>query len=264
MSIATSAPQWTVTFEDDFEGAAGSEPCPSRWGRDLGGHGFGNHELQTYTDGNANAFLDGNGNLVIEARKETVTGQDGITCAYTSARLLTKGKFSQTYGKFEARMKLPRGQGIWPAFWLLGESVDKVGWPLCGEIDIMESIGPVAKTLYATLHGPGYCGGENLQGTTTVEESLSEAFHVFGIQWEPDQISWHFDGDCYATICRRDAGNREWPFDSPFFVLLNLAVGGDWPGSPDATTTFPQRLLVDYVRVCTAETGADRGDKQAP
>jgi beta-glucanase (GH16 family) len=264
MSTATTAFTWTVTFEDDFEGSCGSEPSPLLWARDLGGSGFGNNELQCYTDGSANAFLDGAGNLVIEARSETISGHDGVLCAYSSARLQTKGRFSQRYGKFEARMKLPRGQGIWPAFWLLGESFDTVGWPECGEIDIMESIGPVAKTLYGSLHGPGYCGANNLHGILTLDEPLSDAFHVYGVDWSTDQISWTFDGSCYATVTRHDVGNHSWQFDGPFYILLNLAVGGDWPGCPDSTTSFPQRLIVDYVRVWGNDSKATSSVQSTP
>ena len=262
MHTATRAIQWTITFEDDFDGAAGAEPCPSHWVRDVGGSGYGNNELQSYTDGNANAFLDGNGHLVIEAREEVTTGPDGITTNYSSARLKTKGKFSQTFGRFEARMHLPRGQGIWPAFWMLGDSIDSLGWPECGEIDIMESIGPVATTLYGTLHGPGYCGGENLGGFIKLDETLANAFHVFGIEWDTEQISWFLDGQPYLTFSRQDVAGRPWPFDKPFYILLNLAVGGNWPGNPDSTTTFPQRLIVDYVRAyCPSD---ELGDEQAP
>jgi len=249
MVNATISSQWTLTFEDDFDGPAGEAPCSSHWARDLGGWGFGNNELQCYTDGAANSFLDGHGCLVIEARNEAATDAKGNDRAYTSARLKTQGIFSQTYGKFEARMKLPQGQGIWPAFWLLGNAIDTTGWPECGEIDIMESIGPHPKTLYGTLHGPGYCGGENLQGSIHVEEPLSENFHVYGLEWEPGQLHWCFDGLCYRTIAEDESQGRGWPFDEPFFVVLNLAIGGYWPGPPDSTTTFPQRLWVDYVRV---------------
>jgi len=249
MSILTSTPHWTITFQDEFDGKAGVAPSREHWARDLGGGGFGNHELESYTDGNSNAFLDGKGNLIIEARKETTTGADGITRAYSSARLLTKSKFSQKYGRFEARMKIPRGQGIWPAFWMLGEDIDHRGWPACGEIDILESIGPVAKTVYGTLHGPGYSGGSGIQGRYNSEAPLSDDFHVYGIEWEPNVIRWYFDGKCYSTVTRERVGTHGWPFDQPFFIIMNLAVGGDWPGNPDATTTFPQRLVIDYVRV---------------
>lgn len=255
MSIVTRTAQWTLSFQDDFDGPAGAEPSRENWARNVGGGGFGNNELQSYTDGNANAFFDGKGNLVIEAREESITGSDGIARGYSSARLLTKGRFSQTYGKFEARIKLARGQGIWPAFWMLAESFDNIGWPECGEIDIIESVGPIAQTVYGTLHGPGYSGGHAAQGSYPVRQSLADGFHVYAVEWEPDEIRWLFDGICYSTVTKQDVAPNAWPFDAPFYMVLNLAVGGDWPGSPDATTIFPQRLVVDYVRVYRAGDG---------
>jgi beta-glucanase (GH16 family) len=190
---------------------------------------------------------------VIEARNETMTGPDGFTRDYTSAKLTTKGKFVQTYGKFEARMKIPRGQGIWPALWLLAESYDEIGWPDCGEVDIMESVGPVARTLYGTVHGPGYCGANPLQKTVEVDEPLSQDFHIYTLEWEPLRFNWFLDGRCYASVDRAEAGADPWPFNEPFYILMNLAVGGIWPGKPDSTTTFPQRLIVDYVRAWRAK-----------
>ena len=261
MSTISSAAIWTITFEDDFEGQAGDAPCLSRWGRDLGGGGFGNNELESYTDGSANSFLDGEGNLVIEARRETTTGVDGITRAYSSARLHTKHTFSQRYGRFEARMKVPEGQGIWSAFWMLGSNIDRVGWPNCGEIDILESVGPFPKTAYATIHGPGYSAGNPIQGSLTIDHPLSDDFHVYGIEWEQDQIRWYFDGENYATISRNHVGDQPWPFDHPFHLLLNLAVGGYWPGEPDSTTKFPQRLTIDYVRVFALASDETTGQR---
>ncbi len=254
MTTVTSTPIWTLTFQDDFEGIEGTAPSTARWGRQLGGSRFGNNEWQSYTDGNANAFLDGKGNLIIEARKEPTTGDDGIACNYSSARLTTKHNFSQKYGRFEARMKIPQGQGIWPAFWMLGENIDECPWPACGEIDIFESIGPVAKTVYGTLHGPGYSGGDNIQGIVECESSLAHDFHVYGVEWDSNEIRWFFDGQFYVTITRKQVGDNDWPFDQPFYILLNLAVGGNWPGYPDASTTFPQRLVVDYVRAYQLES----------
>lgn len=244
---ATLAPKWVPTFTQNFDGPKGQAPDPAIWGRDLGGGGFGNNELESYTDGNANAFLDGDGHLVIEARKEPTKGKDGIARDYSSARLKTKGKFEQRYGKIEARMKLPKGQGIWPAFWMLGSDIDRAGWPKCGEIDILEFIGREPKTVFGTLHGPGYSGSNGIQGKTTSPD-LSDAFHTYGIEWAPGKIVWTFDGKPFHTVEAKDVGAKGWPFEQPFFVILNLAVGGGWPGYPDATTTFPQRLVVDWVR----------------
>lgn len=257
MCLATLAlgaqSKWEMTFHDEFDGKAGTAPSPTKWVRDLGGGGFGNNELQSYTDGAANAFLDGKGNLVIEARKEPTTGKDGIRRDYSSARLKTQTTYTQQYGKVEARMKLPKGQGIWPAFWMLGANIDKVGWPKCGEIDIMEFIGREPNTLFGTLHGPGYSGGEGKQGKVDLGKPLSDEFHVFGIEWDANEIRWYLDGKHFKTVKPSDVAPNAWPFHQPFFVIMNLAVGGNWPGYPDATTVLPQRLIVDYVRLYKAK-----------
>lgn len=247
--MAPAQPVWVPTFTQDFNGAAGTPPDPKVWARDLGGGGFGNGELQSYTDGAKNAFMDGKGHLVIEARKEPTKGADNIARDYSSARLLTRGKFSQTYGRIEARLRQPKGQGIWPALWMMGNSIDKKGWPAGGEIDIMEFLGHKTNMVYGTLHGPGYSGGNGLQGWVDAKKDLSQDFHTYGIIWTPDAIKWTFDGKVYSTKTPEDAGARNWVFDDPFFIILNLAVGGGWPGYPDATTQFPQRLVVDYVHV---------------
>lgn len=246
--VLLAVPKWEPTLVQAFDGPKGQGPDTKVWGRDLGGGGFGNNELQSYTDGAANAFLDGEGHLIIEARKEPTKGTDGIARDYSSARLKTKGKFEQRYGKFEARMKLPKGQGIWPAFWMLGANNDQVGWPRCGEIDILEYIGREPKMVYGTLHGPGYSGGAGIQGSTTSPD-LSEVFHNYAVEWSPEKIVWTFDGKPYFTLEAKDVGNKAWPFEKPQFMILNLAVGGGWPGYPDATTVFPQRLVIDHVKV---------------
>lgn len=249
MSTIHAAPKWTLTFHDDFDGPKGTAPSTDNWRRDLGGGGFGNNEMESYTDGPQNAFLDGDGHLVIEARKESTTGPDGIHRDYSSARLLTKGHFSQKYGKVEARMKIPQGQGIWPAFWMLGDDIGSAGWPGCGEIDIMESVGKVSKTCHGTLHGPGYSGDKGRSGKYESPDSLADDFHVYSVEWNSEAIKWYFDGHLYHTVTPKDVSPNAWPFDQPFFIIMNLAVGGYWPGYPDETTQFPQRLVVDYVRV---------------
>ena len=241
---------WTLVWGDDFDGANGTTPDPSRWVYDLGGGGWGNQELQTYTNRADNAVLR-DGSLVITARAERFTGSDGIARDYTSARLKTKDRFAQTYGKFEARIQVPRGQGIWPAFWMLGADIDAVNWPQCGEIDVMENIGREPTTIHSTLHGPGYSGASAL-GTGAASpdgKPFADAFHVFAVEWEPAEIRWYLDGRQYFSRKPSDlpAGTR-WVFDHDFFMLLNVAVGGVWPGNPDATTTFPQEMKVDYVR----------------
>jgi beta-glucanase (GH16 family) len=237
----------TPTWSDEFDGAAGSLPDPSRWRFDVGGHGWGNNQLEYDTDRAVNASHDGNGNLLIVARRETFGDN-----AYTSARINTKGRFSQREGKFEARIKLPRGRGIWPAFWLLGDSIEQVDWPRCGEIDVMEYLGHDRRTIYGTLHGPGYSGGQAISGHYELPSgTFDEDFHVFTVEWDPGLIRFFVDGQRYHTVTRRqveDARNA-WVFDAPFFVILNVAVGGDWPGAPDAGTQFPQTMTVDWVRV---------------
>jgi beta-glucanase (GH16 family) len=244
---------WTLVWSDEFDGAAGASVDRSRWTFDVGGGGWGNEELETYTDRTANASLDGNGNLVIVANRETFTGRDGVQRLYTSARLKTQGLFAHGYGRFEGRLQIPYGQGVWPAFWLLGADISTVGWPACGEIDIMENIGREPTTVHGSLHAPqGASGHGSTTGSFTLPagQRFADDFHVFAVEWEPNQVRFYADGNLYATRTPADlpAGTR-WVFDHPFFVILNVAVGGRWPGSPDATTTFPQRMRVDYVRV---------------
>jgi beta-glucanase (GH16 family) len=237
---------WQLSWSDEFDGDG--PPDPGKWVHDLGGNGWGNNELQTYTDRAENAVRRG-GMLVITARQETFRGSDGTERPYTSARLKTLGTFSQAYGKFEARMKIPRGQGIWPAFWMLGDQITTAGWPACGEIDIMENIGKEPNTVHGTIHGPGYSGGQAI-GAAFGGPVFADAFHVFTIEWEPNVLRWYVDGTLYQTRTPSDLpAGAQWVFDWPHFLLLNVAVGGNWPGNPDATTTFPQELAVDWVRV---------------
>jgi beta-glucanase (GH16 family) len=241
-----------LAWSDEFNGPAGSAPNPSSWRLETGGSGWGNEELETYTSGTANAAQDGAGNLVITARKEqTGTSCWYGPCQYTSARLITESKFAQAYGRFEARIKIPRGQGMWPAFWLLGDDIYTAGWPNSGEIDVMENIGKEPGTTHGSLHSPGHSGANSLTAAYTLPngKALADDFHVYGVDWKPDSITWSVDGRAYATKTRADVGSNPWPFDHPFFAILNVAVGGGWPGSPDASTSFPQRMLVDYVRV---------------
>lgn len=242
---------WTLTWSDEFEGPAGATVDRTRWAFDVGGGGWGNQELQSYTDRPRNAHLNGEGALVIEVLRESHTGADGIARDYTSARLKTQGLFTQTYGRFEARLEIPFGQGIWPAFWMLGADVTSVGWPACGEIDIMENIGREPSLVHGTLHGPGYSGGAAIGAPFALPSGrFADGFHVYAVEWEPEVVRWSVDGQVYSTKTPANlpVGAR-WVFDHPFFLILNVAVGGGWPGSPDATTTFPQQMIVDYVRV---------------
>ncbi|HKN75875.1 MAG TPA: glycoside hydrolase family 16 protein [Candidatus Acidoferrum sp.] len=247
-------PQWSLAWSDEFSGSDGSSPDPSKWAYDLGGNGWGNHELQSYTNRKENARIE-KGNLVITAQKETYTGIDGITRDYTSARLKTQGLFAQAYGRFEARIKLPHGQGMWPAFWMLGEDIPVVDWPKCGEIDIMENVGKEPATIHGSLHGPGAIGPTRDRTpvfTLPNGQNFADGFHLYAVEWDPDTVRFYVDSSLYATFHSSDwpAGGK-WVFDHPFFIILNVAVGGDWPGSPDASTKFPQSMLVDYVRVYT-------------
>ena len=178
-------------------------------------------------------------------------GPDGVAREYTSARLKTQKLFAQKYGKFEARIRIPKGQGMWPAFWMLGDDFPTAGWPGCGEIDIMENIGREPATVHGTIHGPGHSGDDSLGAPYFVPSGIvADDFHVFAVEWEPNEIRFYVDGHLYETRTPADlpAGAR-WTFDHPFFLILNVAVGGKWPGSPDASTKFPQQMLVDYVRV---------------
>lgn len=250
----TTGAQRGALWTDEFDGPAGSPPDAAKWGYDIGvgQNGWGNNELEYYTDRTQNAYLDGEGHLVIKAIRETFTGAGGVTRNYTSARLVTRGKFEQKYGRFEARIKLPFGQGIWPAFWMLGADINSVGWPSCGEVDIMENIGREPSTNHGSLHGPGFSGGNSLTAQITLPDGkrLSDDFHVFAIEWEPQEIRFYVDGNLYQTRnAAQLSADKRWVFDHPFYLLLNVAVGGDWPGSPDASTVFPQTMMVDYVRV---------------
>ena len=241
-----AAGDWRLVWSDEFNQPDGSAPDATKWGYDLGGSGWGNNELEYYTDRTNNARIEA-GKLMIEARSESFSGKK-----HTSARLLTKDKESWTYGRIEARMKIPRGQGIWPAFWMLGTNITTVNWPACGEVDIMENIGKEPGTVHGTVHGPGYSGGAGIGGPLTLPggAALADDFHVYAIEWETNRICWYMDKQLYFTITPTylPAG-KKWVYDHPHFLLLNLAVGGQWPGYPDATTTFPQRMTVDYVRV---------------
>jgi beta-glucanase (GH16 family) len=246
--------EWVLTWSDEFDGPAGARVDEAKWVTETGGHGWGNQERQYYTDLPANAALDGNGHLVITARE--VPPNSSLSCwygpcRYTSARLKTKGKLEQTYGRFEARLRVPRGQGIWPAFWMLGADIDRVGWPRSGEIDIMEHIGREPNVIHGTVHGPGYSGGSGISGRYALAAgNYAEDFHVFAVEWAPGEIQWFMDGRQYHRVTPESLpAGAAWVFDHAFFLLLNVAVGGAWPGDPDVTTTFPQQMLVDYVRV---------------
>jgi beta-glucanase (GH16 family) len=247
----TKATEWKLIWSDEFNGKDGSAIDYSKWTNEVGGSGWGNRELQYYTDRTTNVSQS-HGLLVINALKEHYTGSDKVSREYTSARLTTRKSLNVTYGRFEARIKVPYGQGIWPAFWMLGQDLEKAGWPNRGEIDIMEHIGKAPSTIYGTVHGPGYSGAKGL-GTSfslTNNERFSDSFHVFALEWEANALRFYCDGALYQTLTPSNLPrDTKWVYDRPYFLLLNLAVGGVWPGNPDETTTFPQTMYVDYVRV---------------
>ena len=242
---------WTLVWSDEFNGADGAPVDPSKWVLETGGNGWGNNELEYYTARPQNSSQH-DGNLVIKVLAERYKGADGVTRNYTSARLKTQGKFSQAYGRFEARIKIPRGQGIWPAFWMLGDDIDKSGWPASGEIDIMENIGKEPELVHGTIHGPGYSGANGIGASFQLagKEHFAEDFHIYAVEWEPNAIRFFVDDNLYTTRTPADLPKgAKWVYDHPFFLLLNVAVGGFWPGDPDDSSTFPQSMLVDFVRV---------------
>lgn len=190
--------------------------------------------------------MDGTGHLVITAKQESMGGMN-----YTSARIKTQGLASFTYGRIEASIKIPEGQGMWPAFWLLGNDIATNPWPACGEIDVMENIGKEPNIVHGSMHGPGYSGGAGPTAQISLSSPVGDAFHVFAIEWEQNVIRWYVDNTLYSTKTNADIPSGDtWVYAHPFFILLNVAVGGTWPGNPDSTTVFPQQMLVDYVRVC--------------
>lgn len=231
-----SSQTWVLSWSDEFSDSDTIDT--SKWNFETGNNnGWGNNELEYYTSNNA--YIS-NGQLVIEARQESVDGFQ-----YTSARMTTQNLFSTVYGKFEIRAQLPFGQGVWPAFWLLGDNIDQVGWPACGEIDIMELIGDDPDDVHGSTHGTGF-------DTTSAYYNaggFSDGFHVYGVNWQPDSIEFYVDGTTYTTVTPSNLNGAAWPFSQNMFIILNLAIGGNWPGNPDSSTQFPQQFIIDYVRV---------------
>ena len=204
-AVSPSPPpsSWILAWSDEFEGPAGATVDATKWRFDVGGGGWGNQELQSYTDRPRNAHLSGDGAIVIDVLREGHTGPDGIAREFTSARLKTQGTFAQTYGRFEARIKVPYGQGIWPAFWMLGTDITSAGWPACGEIDVMENIGREPAIVHGTIHGPGYSGGSSIGSAFSLPAGrFADDFHVFAVEWEQDVLRWYVDGRVY----RRGSG----------------------------------------------------------
>jgi len=237
-----------LTMSDEFSTAG--VPDPTIWDYNIGTgqDGWGNNELQYYTDRPENIKVE-DGNLKFTIRQESYEGSN-----YTSARILTRGKFEQQYGRFEAKIQLPWGQGIWPAFWLLGDDNDGAeSWPERGEIDIMENRGQEPTLINGTVHGPGYSGGESITKSFELEnDRFDTGFHIFGIEWGPNYINFYVDDVLYNQITPSDV-TGEWVFNDSFFIIMNVAVGGNYVGAPNAQTVFPQQMLVDYVRVYAAD-----------
>ncbi|MEP6923638.1 MAG: glycoside hydrolase family 16 protein [Pyrinomonadaceae bacterium] len=248
------AQKWRLVWTDEFNGANGTAVDNAKWTAETGGSGWGNQELEYYTNSTNNAYQNGKGSLVIKAISENPPNSQCWygPCLYSSARLVTKGKFDYKTGRFEARIKIPAGQGLWPAFWMLGNNIDQVSWPTCGEIDIMENIGREPSIVHGTIHGPGYSGGSSIGAPYTLAKGkrFSDDFHIYKVEWEPNVIRWYVDGNLYQTRTPSSLpAGTNWVYDHPFFLILNVAVGGGWPGNPDQTTVFPQAMMVDYVRV---------------
>jgi beta-glucanase (GH16 family) len=257
-AAATNPAQWQLLWSDEFNSATGTPPNPKVWGHEVGDGtvngipGWGNDELEYYTNSTDNAATDGNGNLVI-----TTKAADGSLqcyygpCQYTSARLLTKNRFEVAYGRIEARVKVAQGAGLWPAFWMLGTDIDRVGWPQTGEIDIMEYVGRLPNEIFGTIHGPGYSGGQSYGQSYDLGQLVANNYHTFTVEWEPNKIVWYLNGNVYHQATPNDAflQGKQWVFNHPFFMLLNVAVGGNFGGAVGPNTTFPQTTLVDYVRI---------------
>jgi beta-glucanase (GH16 family) len=250
---------WELTWSDEFDGPAGTPPDPATWGYDLGDgsavglQGWGNQERQWYTDSPANAATDGEGNLLITVRK--ADGSQACwygSCEHTSARLQTKGRFEIQYGRLEARIKVPGDFGLWPAFWLLGTDIVTTPWPACGEIDVMEFVGRRPNEITGTIHGPGYSGSSNYGASVDLGKPVGDDFHVFAIDWSPGRIAWYLDGLKYHEATPAGVAPNAWAFDHAFFMVLNVAVGGNLGGPVPPETGFPNPMAVDYVRLYTA------------
>ena len=237
-SIQKNEPGWNLVWSDEFN--YNGLPDTTIWGNDVGY--IANNELQYYTKQRIENSRVTNGKLLIIGRKESFNNAN-----YTSARLVTDGKKSWTYGKVDARIKLPKGQGMWPAFWMLGQNINTVGWPKCGEIDIMEHINN-EDLLHGTLH---WFNKEHVSSGGTTPCDVTE-FHNYSIEWDKEAVRWFLDGNKYWEVNIKDGINSTEEFHKPHYIILNLAIGGDWPKNPDASTAFPDTMYVDYVRVYQA------------
>lgn len=255
---------WVETWADEFDGPAGAPADPDDWTYETGGWGWGNQELQYYTDATDNAALDGQGHLVITAREVDDPEAADLPCWYgpcthTSARIITEGKREFGYGRWEARVKVPEGSGIWPAFWSLGNDFRRVGWPQTGEIDVMEFIGRRPNSIFGTIHGPGYSGGESFgSGEFDLGAPVGEDYHEFAVEWQEGLITWFLDGEQYHEAVPDDVAPNEWVFDHPFFLLMNVALGGNFGGPLGDDLDLPQSTYFDWIRVSSAPDTAER------
>lgn len=232
---------WSLVWSDEF---SDTKLDTTAWTYEVNGDGGGNNELQYYTDFKTNSWVR-NGLFHIKAIEEAYKGKP-----YTSARIITKHKKGYTYGRFDIRAKTPTQQGVWPAIWMLPVNEEYGGWPKSGEIDIFESIGNKPTTVYGTLHyGPAWPKNKHTGGNVNTERDLEDEFHVYSVEWEPEEIRWYIDDVLFSIKTKKDLAPYPWPFDKEFFIILNLAIGGEWPGPPDGTTVFPKYMFVDYVRV---------------
>jgi beta-glucanase (GH16 family) len=248
-TITHQASPWKLAWSDEFDRPRRASPDPSKWTPDVGGKGWGNQQLE-YDTKNQNAYEDGQGNLVLEARKDN-PGEYQCwygPCQYTSAHITTRGNFSFTYGLIEAKIKIPYDQGIWTSFWILGSNCETIGWPTCGEVDVMENVSPEPSVIHGSVHGP-----ENFTASYKLQHgAFAENFHIFALEWDTNHLYFFMDGDNYAILNRASLKNeQDWVYDHPFNIILNLAVGGNWPGNPSPSTRFPQKLYISYVRVYT-------------
>ncbi len=256
---------WQLVWAEEFNEPAGTKPNPENWQYELtdisadGLVGWGNQELQYYTDDAENAATDGQGNMVL-----TVTEADGSKecyygpCQYNSARLVSKRRAEFAYGRIEARIKLPEGTGIWPAFWSLGTDIDLVSWPQTGEIDFMEFVGRLPNEIFGTIHGPGYSGGNAYGDIFDFGEPAYNDYHTITVEWQPDEILWFVDGILFHSATPEDVAPNEWVFNDPVYLLLNIAIGGNFGGPVGADFEAPQSMLVDYIRVYQAPDTAER------
>jgi len=238
-------PRWELIWSDEFDAPEGTAIDSTKWVHDTGGHGWGNAQLEFNSDRTSNVSHNGEGQLAITARREPLNGLE-----YSSGRVKTQGRFELQYGRVEALIKLPTGQGIWPAFWMLGADFPSVGWPDCGEIDIMEHRGQLRYESTGAVHGPGFSAGEAISGRQSSSEALSDDFHLFALEWTSSELRWFVDDQQFMSLSAEQLPKRSaWPFDKPYFLLMNVAVGGHYVGAPNEQTSFPQSMLIDYVRV---------------